>query len=136
MAVLRAAIGAALLLAGAVVQAEGDWRNVTVGGPLRHGAYGRIEVRGGPPPVIYKAPVVASAPIGAPRAQPVYLYVPPGQVRRWGLHCSKWQACDQPVLFVRMDGSPSRLGQWKQRAQPDGAKPQLLAGPASRSSLP
>jgi hypothetical protein len=133
---LRTAAAPLLLLpaAIAVAQTAGEWRNVTVGGSLRHGAYGRIEVRGSPPPLINAVPVVASQPIGAPVARPVYLYVPPGQVRKWEQHCAKWRACDLPVLFVRMDNSPSRLGHWKQRAQRAGATRQLLAGPASQSS--
>lgn len=137
MAATRVALVPVLLLASAAAsaQSQGEWRNATAGGPLRHGAYGRIDVRGTPPPLIYSAPVIASQPIGAPSARPVYLYVPPGQVRKWERHCAKWQACELPVLFVRMDNSPSRLGQWKQRAQPEGATRQLLAGPASQSSL-
>lgn len=142
MAAPRDALALALLLvlqlAGAAAlaqtQGQGDWRNVTVGGALRHGAYGRIEVRGNPPPLIYPAPLVASQPIGAPSTRPVYLYVPPGQVRKWEQHCAKWRACDLPVLFVRMDNSPGRLGQWKQRAQSQAPTRQLLAGPASQSS--
>jgi hypothetical protein len=48
----------------------------------------------------------------------VYLYVPPGQVRKWKQNCAKWSACDEPVLFVRVDDSPSRWGQWKQLREP------------------
>ena len=113
---MRALVPAVFLFAAAAVQAEAEYRNVTAGGPLRHGVYGRIEVRApAPPPVIYKQPVVADVANGDSRADPVYLYVPPGQVRKWPQHCHKWKACGQPVLFVRMDNSPSRLGQWKQR---------------------
>ena len=97
-------------------QAHADYRNVTAGGSLRHGVYGRIELKtAAAPPVIYKQPMVADAANGDVQARPVYLYVPPGQVRKWPQHCHKWNACGQPVLFVRMDNSPSRLGQWKQR---------------------
>lgn len=106
--------------AGAVAaQADGDWRNLTAGGGLRPGVYGRIEVRrdAAPPPVIYPAPMVANGTLERVRAQPVYLYVPPGQVRKWKQHCARWSACDQPVLFVRMDDSPSRWGQWRQRRE-------------------
>jgi len=140
---VRAAGAALLLLAATAAQAQGDWRNLTAGGPLRHGVYGRIEVRGAQPPLIYAQPVVASQPVGVSLQQPMYLYVPPGQVRKWDRYCLKWQACDQPVLFVRMDNSPSRLGQWKYREErpgmPDtavlGASPAPLVEPASRSSL-
>jgi hypothetical protein len=111
------------VLAGAQALAEvaPGYRNATAGGQLRHGVYGRIEVRNAaPPPTIYKQPVVAKqARIQRPVArEPVYLYVPPGQVRKWERHCAKWSACDQPVMFVRMDASPSRWGKWRlQREQ-------------------
>jgi hypothetical protein len=92
-----------------------DYRNVTTGGPLQPGIYGRIEVRGStPPPLIYHQPVLASGAFIPASARPVYLYVPPGQVRKWKESCAKWSACDQPVLFVRVDDSPSRWGHWRQ----------------------
>ena len=98
-------------------QGEADYLNLTTGGPLRPGVYGRIELRANaaPPPVIYPQPVLANASIDRVPRQPVYLYVPPGQVRKWKQNCAKWSACDDPVLFVRVDGSPSRWGQWRQR---------------------
>lgn len=91
-----------------------EHRNVTTGGPLRPGIYGRIEVRGAPPAVIYNQPTLASGLLSAASAKPVYLYVPPGQVRKWKQNCARWAACEQPVLFVRVDDSPSRWGQWRQ----------------------
>jgi hypothetical protein len=107
----------------AAAQKTGDWRNVTTGGPLKPGIYGRIAVRdtSAPPPLIYPQAIVASETIGAPRSQPMYLYVPPGQVRKWKQNCAKWSACDAPVYFVRMDQSPSRWGQWKQLREPQVA---------------
>ena len=33
--------------------------------------------------------------------QPVYLHVPPGHEKKWGKHCHKYNACGQPVYFVR-----------------------------------
>ena len=107
----------------AIAQKAVDWRNVTTGGPLKPGIYGRIAVRdvSAPPPLIYPRPVVANEAIGAPPTQPMYLYVPPGQVRKWKQNCAKWSACDAPVYFVRMDNSPSRWGQWKQLREPQFA---------------
>ena len=107
----------ALLAAADSSQAQPDstYRNVSAGGPLRHGVYGRIEVRGtAPPPVIYSYPVIASEATVPAHAKPVYLYVPSGQVRKWKQHCAKWSACQEAVLFVRMDDSPGRWGRWKQ----------------------
>jgi hypothetical protein len=103
--------------------AKGGWRNLTTGGPLQPGLYGRIEVRDAKPPLVHAKPVVAENTQGAGAREPVYLYVPPGQLRRWPQHCAKWQACERPVYFVRVDDSPSRLGDWKktQRPQPQAS---------------
>jgi hypothetical protein len=111
-----AAMALAALAAAGNARAEGaDYRNVTTGGPLKPGIYGRIALRNpkAPPPIIYEQPVVAAEALVPAGAQPVYLYVPPGQVRKWKQHCGKWSACEQPVLFVRVDDSPSRWGDWK-----------------------
>ena len=51
------------------------------------------------------------------QGKPLYLYVPPGQVRNWAQHCARWSACDQPVLFVHMEQSPSRWGEWRHRRE-------------------
>jgi hypothetical protein len=106
--------------AGASAQ-EGRWANEGTGKPLRPGVYGRIAVKGTPPPVINATPVMVERATLDKRKEPVYLYVPPGQVRRWAEHCAKWDACSRPVYFVRVDDSPSRLGDWKrtQRVQAD-----------------
>ena len=102
-------------LAAAAPAAASELRNVTTGGPLRPGIYGRIEVRGTtPPPVIYSQPVLVTQATIPVQAKPVYLYVPPGQVRKWQAHCARWSACDQPVLFIRVQDSPSRWGNWRQ----------------------
>ena len=112
----RPLAAAACLLTGLASPAWGAYVNTTAGGSLRPGVYGRIEIgRAPPPPLIYNRPVVASRTIPAPGVKPVYLYVPPGQVRKWPKYCGKYQACSVPVYFVRMDNSPSRLGKWKSR---------------------
>lgn len=118
-----AVIALLALLTGNAVAQSSDWRNVTTGGALRPGIYGRIAIKGqaAPPPVIYPQPVIASDRLVPPGAEPVYLYVPPGQVRKWKQNCAKWNACEQPVLFVRVDQSPSRWGQWRQLRDPQVA---------------
>lgn len=98
----------------AAADADAPWHNVTAGGPLRPGVYGRIELQGEEtPPLIFREPVIGSGALVPTQPQPVYLYVPPGQVRRWSEHCAKWSACDRPVYFVRVDKSPSRWGAWR-----------------------
>ena len=114
---------ASLVLAAAgAAQAQGPaYVNVTAGGPLRPGVYGRIEVRDAPPPPLMSPqPVVASKALGPPQQAPVYLYIPAGQVRKWSAHCRRYDACDRPVYFVRMDNAPFRLGSWKQRGKAAG----------------
>ena len=106
------------LMAGLSPQAGAAYLNTTAGGALRPGVYGRIDIgKASPPPVIYPQPVIASRALPAPGARPVYLYVPPGQARKWSKYCGKYQACSVPVYFVRMDNSPSRLGKWKSRSE-------------------
>lgn len=116
-----AVVAVALAALAATMKAnaqEAGYRNATAGGPLRPGVYGRIEVRGStPPPLIYAQPVIATQVLVPANAQPTYLYVPSGQVRKWKQHCAKWQACDQPVLFVRMDANPGRWGEWRQKRE-------------------
>ena len=104
----------------AAVLASGPASAASAQATVRPGAYGRIDVsRSAPPPVIHVQPVrVEPPPVGAAAQVPVYLYVPPGQVRKWPQHCAKWKACDVPVYFVRVDNSPSKLGKWKETARP------------------
>lgn len=115
-----------LSLAGAALPAGAAYVNATAGGPLRPGVYGRIEIgKSAPPPLIYSQPVVASRAVLSSGVKPIYLYVPPGQVRKWARHCGKYHACDLPVYFVRMDDSPSRLGRWKPRTEFANRQPDL-----------
>jgi hypothetical protein len=106
-----------LLLAGAAAaESKAEWHNVTTGAALRPGVYGRIVLKGkdvAPPPLIYPQPVIASSALVPMGVEPVYLYVPPGQVRKWKHSCARWKACEEAVLFVRVDQSPSRWGQWR-----------------------
>jgi hypothetical protein len=73
--------------------------SVSVGQP---GFYGRIDIGNAPQPeLIYARPVVIrQAPAGSVY-QPIYLHVPPGHEKKWSKHCSKYNACGQPVYFVR-----------------------------------
>ena len=66
------------------------------------GVYGRVDIGNYPQPVlVYPQPVIiAPAPVLVQR-QPIYLYVPPGHQKHWGKHCARYNACGQPVYFVR-----------------------------------
>jgi hypothetical protein len=73
--------------------------SVQVGEP---GFYGRIDVGNFPQPqVIYAKPVVIQpVPVGVVR-EPIYLRVPPGHAKNWRKHCHQYNACGQPVYFVK-----------------------------------
>jgi hypothetical protein len=75
--------------------------SIAVGEP---GFYGRIDIGNVQhPQVIYAAPVIIQpVPIGRVR-QPIYLRVPPGHEKHWDKNCYKYNACNQPVYFVRDD---------------------------------
>ncbi|TFY97605.1 hypothetical protein [Ramlibacter humi] len=124
----RAAVALALAaLASQAMAQDGRWVNATTGKPLQPGIYGRLEMRGDadPPPVVHAQPVTVRRPDGA-TGEPLYLYVSPGQLRRWPQFCDKWKACERPVYFVRVDGSPSRLGEWKKTQRPQAGLPPVL----------
>jgi hypothetical protein len=68
------------------------------------GFYGRIDIGSFPQPqLIYPQPVIIQpVPVSVVRP-PIYLHVPPGHAKDWGKHCGKYNACGQPVYFVRED---------------------------------
>ncbi len=82
--------------------------NVSVGGIIKPGVYGRVEVGTRPPPqVIYPQPVIITQPVVVAQQpvivqqQPIYMHVPPGHAKKWSKHCYKYNACGQPVYFVK-----------------------------------
>ena len=86
------------------------------------GVYGRIEIGNFPPPrVVYPQPVViVPSPVAVYR-QPIYLYVPPGHQKNWAKHCSRYNACGQPVYFVQEDWVRERYEE--RRAHPGNGDP-------------
>ncbi len=77
--------------------------SVSVGGVIRPGVYGRVEVgTRPPPPIIYPQPVIITQPpVVVATPSPIYLHVPPGHAKKWNKHCYKYNACNQPVYFVQ-----------------------------------
>ncbi len=66
------------------------------------GLYGRIDIGNVPPPVlVYPQPVVIRPAPVAMVQSPIYLHVPPGHAKNWARHCSRYNACGQPVYFVQ-----------------------------------
>lgn len=99
--------GAAVLfaLATASVQAATPYVSATVSGELQPGVYGRIDIGNAPPPaLIYAQPIIIQRPAVYVRQEPLYLHVPPGHAKKWSKHCSRYNACGQPVYFVRVNG--------------------------------
>jgi hypothetical protein len=76
--------------------------SVNIGQP---GFYGRIDIGNFPPPqVIHAQPIVIQpARVYVEEPEPIYLRVPPGHQRNWRKFCHRYDACGQPVYFVRDD---------------------------------
>ena len=76
--------------------------SVGIAGEIRPGVYGRINIGSNPPPpVFYPQPVVIVQQPRSVPVTPVYLHVPPGHAKHWSKHCKKYNACSQPVYFVK-----------------------------------
>ncbi|MHB8667968.1 MAG: hypothetical protein ACYC7B_10705 [Burkholderiales bacterium] len=73
--------------------------SINVGEP---GFYGRIDIGNVPrPALVYAQPVIIRpAPVGV-AVEPMYLRVPPGQVKHWNRYCARYNACGHPVYFVQ-----------------------------------
>ena len=77
------------------------------------GFYGRVDIgNASPPPLIYTQPVIIEQRPIAMQQRPIYLRVPPGHERNWSRYCRQYQACGQPVLFVRPDYRGDHDGRW------------------------
>jgi hypothetical protein len=90
---------ASLAFSGAALAQVGV--SVNLGDP---GFYGRVDIGDAPAPrFINRSPVVGIRVQGAPLPPPIYLHVRPGYERDWRHHCREYDACGQPVYFVRHD---------------------------------
>ena len=66
------------------------------------GVYGRINIGNVPPPaLILPQPVIIQRPAVVYERSPIYLYVPPAHQQNWHQYCGRYNACGQPVYFVR-----------------------------------
>lgn len=97
---LKSSLLAALLLCATAAPAFAAV-SVAIGEP---GFFGRIDIGGGPPPVLINPqPIVAvPGPVVYP-GSPIYLRVPPDHQRNWRRYCRNYNACGQPVYFVHED---------------------------------
>jgi hypothetical protein len=100
-AVIHALAAAALALGAATAGAQSV--RVTVAGEVAPGVYGRVDIsnRPSPPPLVYPQPVVIVKQQHTSAMSPIYMHVPPGHARNWSKHCRKYNACNQPVYFVK-----------------------------------
>ena len=93
---------AALLFQGAQLVHASDLNvGVSVAGQISPGVYGRVDIGNTPPPVVYAQPVVIVRQPRPVAMAPIYMNVPPGHAKHWEKHCYKYNACGQPVYFVR-----------------------------------
>ena len=91
----------ALILAIGAVSTATAQTSVSIG-INQPGVYGRINIGNVPPPALYRVePVIIAPPRVVVERQPVYLYVPPTHEQNWGRYCGQYNACGQPVYFVR-----------------------------------
>ena len=89
----------ALALAGTGAYASDVNFGVSVGGEVAPGVYGQINVGNTRPALVYAQPMVIMQP--ARPMRPVYMHVPPGHAKNWSKHCQRYNACSQPVYFVK-----------------------------------
>ena len=91
----------ALVLAIGAVSTATAQTSVSIG-INQPGVYGRINIGNVPPPALYRAePIIIAPPRVVVERQPVYLYVSPTHEQNWGRYCGQYNACGQPVYFVR-----------------------------------
>lgn len=75
---------------------------VSISGEISPGVYGRVDINNmPPPPVVYTEPVVIVKQPRPVAVAPIYMHVPPGHAKNWAKHCHKYNACSQPVYFVK-----------------------------------
>ena len=88
---------------------------------MQPGVYGRINIGSYPQPrLIAPQPVVIVPSPVAVYQQPIYLYVPPGHQKNWKHDCRRYNACGQPVYFVREDWVRERYDEHRGRGHGNG----------------
>ena len=96
----------ALCCAATVAQAQA-YVNGSISGQLAPGVYGRVDIGNAPPPpLMYAQPMMAIPPAVMVPSPPQYLWVPPGHAKHWRKHCARYNACGQPVYFLRNPPPP------------------------------
>ena len=96
---IKPAVLLMLALAGTVAHASDVNFGVSVGGEVAPGVYGQVNIGNTRPVLVYEQPMVIMQPSRPMR--PVYMHVPPGHAKKWSKHCHRYNACNQPVYFVK-----------------------------------
>lgn len=107
---IKPAVLLILAFAGTAAHASDVNFGVSVGGEVAPGVYGQVNVGNTRPVLVYQQPMVIVQP--ARPVRPVYMHVPPGHAKKWSKHCHRYNACNQPVYFVKSAeyGSDYRSG--------------------------
>jgi hypothetical protein len=93
------------------------------------GVYGRINIGELPPPaIVLPEPMIITPPRYGVDRRPIYLYVPLAHQQNWRRYCGRYNACGQPVYFVRDEWVRDRYetehpgwdrGHQRRRLEPD-----------------
>lgn len=87
--------------AGACLAADTAVKVIAVG-DIKPGVYGKVDLKGAPPPpTVNMEPVIMVKQVRVEPPAPIYLHVPPDQVKNWDKECRKYSACNVPVFFVK-----------------------------------
>ncbi|MBF0118839.1 MAG: hypothetical protein HQK79_08380 [Desulfobacterales bacterium] len=71
-------------------------------GEVKPGVYGRVVIGNNPPPpIINTNPIIIMPQTHKHHKKPIYLHVPPGHQKKWSKHCHRYNACNEPVYFIK-----------------------------------
>lgn len=99
---LKIALVTALFAGASLTQASDIGVNVVLETEVAPGVYGRVELgNDSRPDLVYREPRVIVVEEKYRRYKPIYLHVPPGHAKHWDKHCSKYNACNRKVYFVK-----------------------------------
>lgn len=102
MKILQATAFASLMLGSLAAHAGQPIINLSIGGEISPGVYGQVQFDNAPPPpVLYAEPRIIVRQPPNVVVQPLYLHVPPGHAKNWARYCSRYDACNRPVYFVK-----------------------------------
>ncbi len=73
--------------------------SISIGEP---GFYGRIDIGNAPQPEFINVQPIVIQPVPRGRVvRPIYLRVPHSHQKNWKKYCGRYNACGQPVYFVK-----------------------------------